>query len=411
MMQSSNTTAPKRLKIAATINTVQHLLHGQHILDRFLDGYGWNGVYHHPQMDLVGLFVDQTSRGDLSKERALRHPQMTIYPDIHGALTLGTGKLAVDGVVLVAEDGNYPTTERGFKTFPRYPFFEQIVDVFRASGRSVPVFVDKHLSYRWDWAKQMYDQAHELGFPLMAGSSLPITWRVPSVEMPLGTVIKEAMCVGFADSIRDEVDSYDFHCLEVVQCMVERRKGSETGVEWVEAYRGDKFWNAYEAGLWSPALVKAALSRSHYLTGGIGTFTNAMPTYEQIRSVVRNPLAYHYQHKDGLKCTIILFDGLLRDFNFAATIEGQDKPFSTQMYLPIPDQKRTTLADFFSPLVHHMEQLFLTGKSQYPVERTLLDTGILIAGVDSLFQNQERIQTPHLAINYQPNPESTYWRS
>ena len=188
MMQSPNT-APKRLKIAATINTVQHLLHGQHILDRFLDGYGWEGAFHHPQMDLVGLFVDQTNRGDLSAERATRHREMKIYPNIHDALTLGTGKLAVDGVVLVAEDGNYPTTERGFKTFPRYPFFEEIVAVFRESGRSVPVFVDKHLSYRWDWAKQMYDQAHELGFPLMAGSSLPITWRVPSVEMPLGTVI------------------------------------------------------------------------------------------------------------------------------------------------------------------------------------------------------------------------------
>ena len=219
------------------------------------------------------------------------------------------------------------------------------------------------------------------------------------------------MCVGFADSVRDEVDSYDFHALEVVQCMVERRKGGETGVEWVEAFRGEKFWKAYQDGLWSQELVKAALSRSHYLTGGIGTFTNAMPTYEQIRSAVTNPMAYHYQYKDGLKCTIILFDGLLRDFNFAATIEGQAKPFSTQMYLPIPDRKRTTLADFFSPLVHHMEQLFLTGKSQYPVERTLLDNGILIAGVDSLYQNQERIQTPHLAINYQPNPKSTYWRS
>ncbi len=408
---AQNSASTNRLKIAATINTVQHLLHGQHILDRFLDGYGWNGAYHRPAMDVVSLYVDQRSRGDLSWERAERHPQMTIYPNIHDTLTLGTGKLAVDGVVLVAEDGNYPDTPEGFKTFPRYPFFEQIVDVFRTSGRSVPVFIDKHLSYRWDWAKQMYDQAHELGFPIMAGSSLPVTWRVPSVEMPLGTVIREAMCVGFADSVRDEVDSYDFHALEVVQCMVERRKGGETGVEWVQAYRGDNFWKAHQDGLWSRDLVKAALSRSHYLTGGLGTFTNIMPTDEQIRAVVRNPLAYHYQHRDGLKCTMILFDGLLRDFNFAAEIEGQARPFSCQMYLPIPDRKRTTLADFFSPLVHHMEQFFLTRKAQYPVERTLLDNGILIAGVNSLNQSQQRIDTPHLDISYQPNPESTYWRN
>ncbi len=400
----------RRLKIAATINTVQYHLHGQHILDRFVDGYGWNGQYHHPQMDLVGLYVDQ-KRGDLSWERALRHPELKIYPDIRGALTLGTGKLAVDGVVLIAEDGNYPDTPEGFKTFPRYPFFEQIVAVFKESGRSVPVFVDKHLSYKWEWAKQMYDWSHELKFPLMAGSSLPVTWRVPSVEMPLGSVIKEAMCVGFADSIRDEVDSYDFHCIETVQCMVERRKGGETGIEWVQAYRGDNFWKAHEGGLWSHELVRAALSRSHYLTGAQGTFTNIMPTDEEIRAVVQNPMAYHYRYRDGLKGTIILFDGLLRDFNFAAMIEGQAKPFSTQMYLPIPDRKRTTLASFFSPLTHHMEQLFLTGKPGYPVERTLLDTGVLIAGVTSLNQGQSRIETPHLNIQYQPNPESTYWRS
>ena len=132
---------------------------------------------------------------------------------------------------------------------------------------------------------------------------------------------------------------------------------------------------------------------------------------QQIRSIVKNPLAYHYQHRDGLRCTMILFDGLLRDFNFAATIEGQSKPFSTQMYLPIPDRGRTTLANLFNPLVHNMELMFLTGKPQYPVERTLLTNGILIAAIDSLFQGQQRVPTPHLTINYQPNPESTFWRA
>ena len=157
--------------------------------------------------------------------------------------------------------------------------------------------------------------------------------------------------------------------------------------------------------------MRAALSRSLYLTPAASSFTDIFPTKEQIRAIVRNPLAYHYQHRDGLRCTMILFDGLLRDFNFAATIEGQSKPFSTQMYLPIPDRDRATLASFFSPLVHHIEQMFLTGKTPYPVERTLLTNGVLIAGIDSLYRNQERVETPHLAINYQCNPESTFWRS
>src|SRR5205085_11161977 len=117
-----------------------------------------------------------------------------------------------------------------------------------------------------------------------------------------------------------------------------------------------------------------------------------------------------YEHCDGVRCTMLLMNGLVKDFNFAAHLEGRSEPFSTQMYLPMPDG-RTTLANFFSPLVNNMEKMFLTGKATYPVERTLLTTGLTAAGVDSLFQEQKRVQTPHLAISYQPTKESTFWRS
>jgi hypothetical protein len=107
---------------------------------------------------------------------------------------------------------------------------------------------------------------------------------------------------------------------------------------------------------------------------------------------------------------MILMSGLVRDFNFAATLERANAPFSTQMYLPMPDG-RTTLANFFSPLVNCMEQMFLTGKPPYPIERTLLTTGLTAAGVDSLYEGQKRLETPHLAIRYQSSPNSTFWRS
>ena len=58
--------------------------------------------------------------------------------------------------------------------YPRKEFWDQIVAAMRRSQRFVPVFNDKHLSYRWDWAKSMYDEARELGIPLMAGSSVPL---------------------------------------------------------------------------------------------------------------------------------------------------------------------------------------------------------------------------------------------
>ena len=175
-------------------------------------------------MDVVALYVDQKPRGDLSQERAARHPGLTVYPTIAEALTRGTGKLAVDGVLLIGEHGNYPRNARGQTLYPRYEFFQQIVEVFRRSGRCVPVFNDKHLSWRWDWAREMVDTARQMGFPLMAGSSLPVTWRIPSIDLPWGAEVREAVCVGYGG-----VDSYDIHGLEALQCMIERRRGGESG--------------------------------------------------------------------------------------------------------------------------------------------------------------------------------------
>ena len=399
-------TPQRRLKLAAVGTIFFKHSHTQHIVDRFLDGYGWNGTFHHPEMDLVSLYVDQIGTNDLSQERAARHKTLRMCPTINDALTLGTGKLAVDGVVLVGEHGSYPKNEKGQTKYPRWEFFNQIVDVYRASGRAVPVFNDKHLSWNWDWAKKMYDTSRELKFAFQAGSSLPVTWRTPSIEMPLGAGIREALCVCYGG-----VDSYDFHGLETLQCMVERRRGGETGVKWVQAYRGEAFWKALREGVWPRELLDAALCRSHTLTPAREGFNDIFPTLDEMAKLVKDPVAYRYEHNDGLKCTMLLMSGLVRDFNFAAYVEGQRKPFSTQMYLPMPDG-RTTLATFFSPLVNNMEQLFLTGKTSYPIERTLLTTGLTAAGVESLFRNQARFETPHLSgIRYQVGKESTFQRS
>ena len=311
----------------------------------------------------------------------------------------------MDGVLLVAEHGDYPDNEKGQKLYPRYEFFEEIVNVFREDGRAVPIFNDKHLSWNWDWCRQMYDQSQQMEFAFMAGSSLPVTWRTPSIEMPLGSEIEEAVCVAYGG-----VDSYDFHALETIQCMVERRSGGESGVEWLQAYRDDNFWQAHHDEVWSRQLFESALSRSHTLQPGRPGFNDVFPTLHEMKKIITDPVAYHYQHVDGLKSTMILTNGLVQDFNFAARLKGQSKPLSIQMYLPMPPA-RTTLANFFSPQVNNVERMFLTGKPSYPVERTLLTSGLVIAGVDSLDQDQNRQQTPHLGIVYQANTESTFWRT
>jgi hypothetical protein len=403
--------APARPRIAAVVTEYRKKSHGQGIVDRFLEGYGWHGRHHVPQVEVVSLYVDQKPKGDLSAERPSRHHELTLYPTIAEALTRGGTTLAVDGVLLIGEHGKYLRNSRGQTQYPRFEFFQQIVDVFRHSGKSVPVFSDKHLSWKWDWARTMVDTAHELGFPFMAGSSLPVTWRIPSVDVPWGAELDEVVCVGYGG-----IDSYDFHGLETLQCMAERRRGGETGVAAVRALRGEPVWKALAEDSWikggcSHKLVEACLCRSFTLTSPRAGYGNAFPELGHMPRLVRDPVLYRIEYADGLKATLLMLNGLVSDFTVAVSTRGRDDVLSTQMYLPglHPGQ---TLPNFFSPLAHHIETMFLTGKPPYPVERTLLTTGILAAAIDSLTQEQKRIETPHLRkIAYQAPRASTFLRS
>ena len=408
----------RRPRIAAVVTEYRERSHAQHIVDGFLQDYGWNGRRHRPATDLVSLYVDQVPDGDLSRDRAARFPSMKIYPTIADALTLGGSGLAVDGILVIGEHGSYPFNDKGQHLLPRYEFFKQIVSVFRASCRTVPVFSDKHLSWNWEWTREMYDTSREMGFTFMAGSSRPVQRRIPPIDMPYGASVREAMCVSGGG-----VDGYDIHNLEAVQCMVERREGGEKGVKWLQAYSGDRFWEADHHGVWSRELFEAALSRSQSLRPSRPGFNNVFPTQDEMKRLVddpvsnpkrqyavgysHGPVAYHYEHVDGLRCTMILLNGVVGDFNFAAHLEDRDTPLSTHMYKPGRQPNRT----FFNPLVNALENMFLTGEPPYPVERTLLTTGLVAAGVESLARCQTRQETPHLATSYQPTRESTFQRT
>src|SRR2546426_11480941 len=170
---------PRRIAVVTTI--YRYLSHAQHMADRFLIGYPHAGVWHRPDMKIVSLYVDQKPEGDQSADRA-REFGFTVYPTIAEALRCGGARLAVDAVLIIGEHGDYPRNDKGQILYPRYEFFKQVVEVFKKTGQSVPVFNDKHLSYSWARAKEMAGWSRDLGFPLMAGSSLPVTWRRPELE-------------------------------------------------------------------------------------------------------------------------------------------------------------------------------------------------------------------------------------
>jgi hypothetical protein len=240
----------KRLAIITTV--WRYLSHAQHMGDRFLVGYPWRGKWHRPAIDVVAIYVDQKPKDDQSTERA-HDFGFEVYPTIPEALRRGGKELAVDGVLIIGEHGEYPRNEKGQILYPRYEFFRDVTRVFEQSGRAVPVFNDKHLSFSFAKAKEMVETSKRLKFPFLAGSSLPVTWRLPPIELPRGCVIDEALMVGVGAS-----DPMDFHALEAMQCMVERRKGGETGVKRVQVVAGDSVWQAGRQGRWSHQLLEAA---------------------------------------------------------------------------------------------------------------------------------------------------------
>lgn len=393
----------RRPRVAALVTEYRKYSHGQNIVDRLVGGYGWQSRWHRPALDVVSLYVDQVPESDLSRERAARVPGLRLYPTIAEALTLGGDALAVDGVLLIAEHGQYPKNERGQTLYPRYEFFREIVEVFRASGHSVPVFCDKHLSWSWDRAREMVDTSRELGFPLMAGSSLPVCWRVPSVDLPWGAPVAQIVGVGVGG-----IDSYDIHTLEAMQCLVERRQGGETGVVAVEALRGDRVWQALDEGAWDPALFAACLCRSLYLKPADETHRHTYPARQDLPKLVQSePVAYRIDYADGLRSTMLLLEGLVQDITAAARLADRPDPLSVLFYL---GHGHGMQPNFFNPLCRHIEDLIVTGRPPYPVERTLLTTGLSIAGVESLWRG-ERLDTPHLDIRYRVGATSTFRRT
>ena len=307
------------MKQIAVITTVyRYLSHAQHMADRFLVGYPHNGEWHRPDMKVVSLYVDQKPSDDQSAQRAQEFG-FRVYPTIAEALRCGGDRLAVDAVLIIGEHGDYPRNEKGQILYPRYEFFKQCVEVFEKDGRAVPVYNDKHLSYSFEKAKWMVEASKRLKFPMLAGSSLPVTWRLPDLELPLDGEIESALMVGEGGS-----DAMDFHALEAMQCMVERRKGGETGVKAVQMIEGEAVWRAGEEGRWSKEMLSSALSRSDTPLGLtlVDGRTQDLVGSGELPKLVKNPAAYFIDYNDGLHTTLLMLDGALKDFNFAARRRG-----------------------------------------------------------------------------------------
>ena len=390
---------PHRKRIAIIATVWKYLSHAQHMGDRFLVGYPYAGKWQRPGIEVASLYVDQMPEGDQSEARAKQFG-FQLYPTIAEALRCGGKKLAVDTVVIIGEHGDYPRNEKGQKLYPRYEFFRQVVDVFEKDGRAVPVFNDKHLSFSWRKAQEMVETSKRLGFPFLAGSSLPVTWRLPSLELPLGCEIEEALMVGVGSS-----DAMDYHALEALQCMVERRQGGETGVTAVQMIEGEAVWKAQGKGRWSHELLEATLSRSDIMFGD-NDHPKDLANNGELPRLAKNPTAYFIERADGLRTTLLMLNGAVGDYTFAARVQGMCDLQSTQFLLPRPPN-----VAYSASLVHKIVEMIETGRAPYPVERTQIASAILDRCLDSKASGHRRLETPELNIRYSAPRESHFCKT
>ncbi len=384
----------KKIKVAVVMTTFFYRSHAHVILENFLQPYLFNGKVVDPreEFEIASFFVDQIAEkeglegnaSDMSQEVA-KEFDIPVYETIDGALCLGGEKLSVDAVLIIGEHGKYPFNDKGQELYPKKKFFDETVAVFDKSGRVVPVYTDKHLSHSWKEAKAMYDSSRKMGFGLMAGSSVPLAERRAPMEIPAGAKIVEAVSIHGGP-----VERYDFHGFEVLQSLVEGRKGNESGVREVQFLEGEALWKAADEGRWSVGLAEAAMRAE---------FPDDKRSLKEMCATRFSDTDFYgilVSYKDGTRGTVLKVgnDGIR--WNFACEIAGKAKLLTTRFHVG-PWNNR----NLFRALSYSIQSLFREGQSPYPVERTLLTTGLLGAAMESRDKGGVALPTPQLQFAYQ----------
>lgn len=371
-------------RIAAIVTAYYRNSHADVIVSRLMQGYHLDDHPPYPKLQLASLYIDQAHPEEIGRALAERHG-VPVYDSVADALTLGGDTLAVDGVLLIAEHGEYPGSQTGQKMYPKRRLFGEVADVFERSGRAVPVFCDKHLADNWEDAKWVYDEAERLGVPLMAGSSLPVLWRLPAADVRRGARLEQVVAVSY-----HTLDSYGFHALEMVQSLIERRAGGETGVRSVQCIEGEAVWQAGRDGVYDPALLEAALGRLR---------ERPLKPGQSVEQLAVQPALLVIDYRDGLRVCVLNLDKVVIEWAVAWRYADDDPQ--------MPGQVRSTLFwtqpqrpfSHFMHLLRGVERMMHTGEPSWPAERTLLTSGTLDALHISKLRGR-RVDTPYLDIRY-----------
>jgi hypothetical protein len=372
--------ADPRKPIAAITTTYRVNSHSDLIIGRMMQTETLDGQGRVPTIKAASLFTDQVPKDDTSR-RIAADLAVPVVKTVRDALTLGQEKIAVAGALVVAEHGDYPLSPTGAIAYPKRKWFAEIfatVDHFEKRG--LPVFCDKHLADTWTDAKWIYDEAKKRDMPLMAGSSIPSTWRTPPIDMPRGAKLKQIVTVSY-----HRIDIYGFHAFEAMQALVERRAGGETGVAAVQTFSGEDVWKAAERGVYDRKLLDAALAAMR---------DRPLPPGKRVEDLAKQPVLCVVDYRDGLRACMFTLNGAVAEWA-SAWKDDQDRVTSLA-FITQEERPFSHFAILFNAIEHFMN----TGRAPWPVERTLLTSGIVDECLRSQAEGGARRETPHLDVTY-----------
>lgn len=393
--RESNDAAPERPRVAAVITAFYERSQADVLLRRWLEprptdlDWGWSG----PRTTLAAACIEQIRDDDIGTELLATHG-IPLYTSVRDALTLGSAELAVDGVILIGEHGDYPCNDIGQQLYPCKELFDRIVAVFRESGRAVPVFCDQHFSWNFDWAQEMCRTAWDMRFQLFGGSPIPLCPLDPPLILPDEDGIKEAVVLFYGPDER-----YGYHSLEFCQAIIETRGGGEWGIAGVTAWHGDAVWQEMDRRTWSPVLMEKGLDaiRARQST----TLIRAGDMRQNCGWTENGPSAFVVEHLRGPRITHINLTGHISTFAIAFRF-ASGKVTATAPVLF--EQPEPMFYPHFAALAKVIDDTVVTGRTPYHVQRSLLTTGATAAFMRALANPGMRLATPELAIYYNFNP-------
>jgi hypothetical protein len=355
-------------RIACILNAYFPNSHADVFIGRLLDGYRLNGRWHSPKLQTVSFYVDQFPFNDMAREQAAEYG-IRICKSVSEAID------GVDGIAVIGEHGNYPRTPRGNFMYPRKRYFDEIVSNFEKQGRVLPLHNDKYFAYDWADAKSMADRIRTLKIPFACGSTLPLSWQKPPLNLPPEPRFDELLAVSFSD-----LEEHAYHGIEALQSVAERR--GETGVAAVRYMEGDDVYKI------SPKLLDAALARR--VNPPPASVTEPRPP----GSGSQKPEAFQIRYRDGLQASVLNLNSKTRDYLVAAKLRNETRPRAACFYISL------YVHSHWGFMVQAFENLVLTKKPAMPMERTLLSNGILLAGLESRRKGGTWVDTPELAFSY-----------